>query len=128
MQYAMIKITMHVTEVLPLRSIYTYSYCWIGSPHLPVIVCDEDQHLNALPWPLVKIEDRFEAKGGVYVRRDTGLWWLWYWGMYRARNVLLPIYYRLIYTAMIWGLARVDGRVPSWSDVYVLRWIAERMR
>lgn len=41
---------------------------------------------------------------------------------YHARYLSQNIYYRLILTAYVWGLAqRSEGTLPSWKDIYILR-------
>ena len=118
-EYAEIHITRHE---LPLgRQHLTFD--WIGSPLKPVRISVSPFRgfsVDKLPWPMIKIESDPAWGVDCYLRIDGFLRpWSWlvrfrYW----IKRLLEPIYYRLILTAMVWGLAYTPpGTVPSWHDL-----------
>jgi hypothetical protein len=58
----------------------------------------------------------------LYVMKDGWKSILYYW-YYKALTPLIIIYHRLIFTALIWGLADYfdEARVPSWRDLKIAR-------
>jgi hypothetical protein len=65
-------------------------------------------------------ENLFFDNGLIYIRQDYPLWRLVVMS-YRARKPIRIFYKRLIYTAAIWGLAKIEeGQVISWRNIYIL--------
>ncbi len=109
---------------LPLGRV-SFSYEWDGEPNWPIRISGYylDEHpLETLPWPLMKVEDgeRWLDDAAIYMRKD-GRWAIYAWftkARYSIKKFLHPIYYRLIITAMVWGLAYVpEATVPSWRNL-----------
>jgi hypothetical protein len=94
---------------------------WEGKPNQPAFISYFSwTEIKDYPWPLTKIGDRPEEGGALYARKDGWLWANSYWmrGRLWIRKRLELVYYRLIMTAMVWGLAYVDpGSIPSWRDI-----------
>ncbi|OGH07449.1 MAG: hypothetical protein A2W22_03205 [Candidatus Levybacteria bacterium RBG_16_35_11] len=103
---------------LPLDRHYC-TYKWEGKITYPVILDPRWTEIDKLPFPLKCIEENYSHKN-VYIRKDAGfgLWWRWVTLKYWLKQKINPIYYRLMITAMVWGLAYVDqGAIPSWRDL-----------
>ncbi len=75
------------------------------------------------PFTLRCIEDRFYADEIIASREHPALSYLRYvW--YRSTRVIDIAYRRTIVTLAVWKLAEYsDMRIPTWRDVYALRWL-----
>lgn len=104
---------------LPLGKHYI-TYEWEGKKHWPVIISDRYLNIYDLPWPLELIDrDWVSSYTGVYMRTDTKFPFWWFTKIRVSIGKLIrPIYYRLILTAMVWGLAYVPNyEAPSWKHL-----------
>lgn len=110
MNNADIEVTRH--NINPTNGVY-YTYKWIGSKYSPVEISDEID-ISVLPWKL-KLIDRFPHKrSALYMRKE----FLIFTFPYEIKKIFMFIYYRVISTLMVWGLAYTpEGCVPSWKDI-----------
>lgn len=103
---AYIQVTTH--ELPRNRSYRTYS--WIGDPRAEIIIDTRDCPLSELPWRLVKIEDKPECDGGLYVRADG---WL-FLNAYATKAVEIThrlyrgLRARIVLTCHIWGIGYTE--------------------
>lgn len=104
---------------------------WEGAPFAPIseyIIRDlpswakvGDDLVELGPYILRRTKDQDYALGGYYWKIVGQGEWLWlYWRMMRY---LEGIWWRLLMTLAVWGLAEWPeyGQVPRWADV-VRRW------
>jgi len=113
----------YTKEELPFGTV-RYSYKWVGSPFQPVAISKvlKPEFIDNLPWPLVRVDVDDSRPWDVdYYLRIDGFLRPWSWLVrfrYWIKRLLEPIYYRLILTAMVWGLAYTPpGTVPGWRDL-----------
>jgi hypothetical protein len=103
---------------LPLERRYT-TYEWKGKPSAPVII-GRWMEVKDLPWKLRLIEKEPYWDAGIYARTD-GYLLLFAWltaARYALRKAWQWVSYRLILTAMVWGLAYTPPwETPSWRDI-----------
>lgn len=97
------------------------TYEWEGHPGAMLLVSNsllDGFDPQKMPWPLLKISDDEIMGAALYIRTDVRLWWVTE-ARHRARDAWNWFYYRLIYTAQVWGLARVSPTSnPSWRDLF----------
>ena len=109
------------TKQLPLTG-RVITYEWQGDRRWPVWVSDivlETTRFEDLPWPLKKIERDPSRRAWLCVRTDVGpLPYLYHRLRAAIRDAISPVYYRLILTAHVWGLAYVpQWEAPSWRHL-----------
>ena len=106
------------------------SYEWKGNKSLPFIVhmnFDENE-LDRLPWPIIKLYDDWSRGGGVYIRTDTYTWPI-ILIKHRALECFEWFYFRVLATARIWGLLDAEiGVRLTWRNLKVLRVFRKRGR
>lgn len=127
-------------DVILGHGAYVYAdYEWTGSRHgaawvdMPTLQrltqrkiqaeVDLPARLMCFPWPLrlVNQEIDFIRNAARYVREDSPWWWLWPL-RFRLAQRWRWLNVRLIYTAVVWGLAHVpEGSVPSWRHLGIKR-------
>ncbi len=124
----------HRREILPGR--YETSYTWDGDPNGTIELdrfmlerCGAwtngakgfPERLNFFGIPLRLVKHSLYTGNGIYARVDTtahGLNWLYLRGRAAVHPFFARLKSRLIYTAMVWGLAWVEPHaIPSWHDI-----------
>ena len=98
---------------------YYQTYAWCGKPTDLIMINDRYKDgIKNLPWPLRLIDRTCDM--GIYVRKDAflGIYQLWVRLMVFARRITGKTYYRLIMTAMVWGLAYIpEAEIPHWKHL-----------
>jgi hypothetical protein len=121
MDYAEIIIT---HNELPLGRHYL-SYEWKGKPTQLVRISRKaidfgELDIDKIPWPLAQVDEDYQWGITYYARKDAwfGLYrWLVVFRYFLRRKVEL-IYYRLLLTAMVWGLAWIpQSEIPTWRHL-----------
>ena len=120
-------------EILPGRG--TIQAEWKGNPRGQVRIsipllrrliripieseADLPERLSIFPWPLRLVSREIDLpwNAAYYVRDDQGVWLYW-----AVRSRVCKVWWwfkpRLIYTAVVWGLAYVPaGEAPSWKHL-----------
>jgi hypothetical protein len=113
-KYAEILVHQHTIE--PTGAQYR-TYEWIGRKYWPIFIGDDVR--NRLPWSFLEIEKSLDGRVTLCVRKDALLpiGWLII-AKVNTVNVLQWVYYRIIATLMIWGLAYIpNGTIPSWRHI-----------
>jgi hypothetical protein len=112
-------IIIHHKDILPGR--YTEYFSWSGNKKAQVFI-PERYSLDRFPFPLRKVEERFDMDGAYYLRTDVAFWWVTDF-IAKVKRIFNWINHRLILTACVWGLGKADpGSIPSWSAVLKRRW------
>lgn len=116
-EHPFLEITEHE---LPFGKSYR-TYHWPAKPWQAVLIGDRAiEYRHEMPWKLVEVERYPEWRGSLYVRSD-GFLLVTRCLMavkIKVKKLLELVYYRLILTAMVWGLAYVpDFEAPSWRHL-----------
>ena len=102
-------------EIWPGRYIETYK--WEGNVNDTVFL-DDYIDINSLPFPLKKVDFSYSTGLCVYIRTDTKFWRITELKILISKFVT-KLNSRLIATAVIWGLAKVNpGEIPSWKSLF----------
>ena len=100
---------------LPLGRGRTYTYELEGPPNAPVLIPNWVD-LKDLPWKFVFYDNDYMYDGKIYIRASAFTWFVI--AKHKLRQAWQWFAYRLIITAMVWGLAYTEpGVTPSWSDL-----------
>ena len=120
---AAIRVTLHCHELLPGRVETTRTYEWVGPKTSPVRfdLCREElaAALGDLPWPTRAIEVDGFGLSALVVRTDGWMKALYplHFARHKARRAGRWLLVRLVYTAMVWGLAYVaPGETAGWRS------------
>lgn len=107
----------------PTSPIVEPIFAWRGDPAAPVWVRVWELERGVYPWPLQRITEPSWIDQRVQVVRMDVPWWRWRglvwhlrWGGRRAWKTFNA---RLIWTCVIWGLARQEmGVEPNWGWLF----------